>query len=174
MRNIFFKETAHGIIAVEFFIFISAFLITYLRKNNIQHSTLYYVVFLVKRYIRLTFMVLCFVAFAIILPILLNDCNWHFLIYHVKIVELNWWKLVLHIYNFENNFFLTIIQYVWIMNATLQLNIITAPILFILDRWPKIGIITIITLSLIGFSTTAVLILTYNCTFVHGYSTDVQ
>ncbi|XP_023237672.1 O-acyltransferase like protein-like [Centruroides sculpturatus] len=173
-HNIVLETIMNGIVPVESFFFISAFLTTYLRKNNIKRSKFYYIFFLVKRYVRLTFPVLCVVAIAVILPNLVDGPHWHTLVnICVKDVELKWWKIILHVFNFEN-IGITMISHVWIMNVIFQYNIITVPVLFVLDRWPKIGIMLMIILSLVGFSTSAVFILTHNYTFAHGYSTNVQ
>ncbi|XP_023244027.1 uncharacterized protein LOC111642003 [Centruroides sculpturatus] len=129
--------------------------------------------FVVKRFIRLTFPVLCASAIAIILPIFCDGPHSHFLQEHVGAIEENIWKYVLHISNFYKIQPLVILH-MWIMNAIFQLNIITAPILFILDRWQTFGIITMILLSLIGFAMNIAILIISDCSNTFGYSLDIE
>ncbi|XP_067123885.1 nose resistant to fluoxetine protein 6-like [Centruroides vittatus] len=129
--------------------------------------------FVVKRFIRLTYPVLCASAIAIILPIFSDGPHSYFLQEHVTAIEENMWKYVLHISNFYK-IQLSLILHMWIMNAIFQLNIITAPVLFIVDRWRTFGIITMTLLSLIGFAMNFAILLISDCSVTSGYSFDIE
>ncbi|XP_067126939.1 nose resistant to fluoxetine protein 6-like [Centruroides vittatus] len=158
---------------VESFLFLSAFLTLYLRRNNVKHSIFYYIMFAVKRFIRLTFPVLCASAIALILPIFCDVPHSQFLQEQVNLIEENWWKFVFHISNFYK-LEPMIITHMWIMNVTLQLNVITVPILFILDRWPKCGIITMLLLTLIGFAANTTILYITDTATIFGYCLDIK
>ncbi|XP_023237680.1 uncharacterized protein LOC111636629 [Centruroides sculpturatus] len=158
---------------VESFLFLSGFLTLYLRRNNVKHSIFYYIMFVVKRFIRLTFPVICTTAIALILPIFGDGPHWHFLQEQVNLIEEHWWKFVFHVSNFYK-FIPLMITPMWIMNVIFQLTIITAPILFILDRWPKCGIIMMVLLTLIGFAANTALLLITDTAAIFGYLLDIK
>ncbi|XP_023218910.1 nose resistant to fluoxetine protein 6-like [Centruroides sculpturatus] len=130
--------SSQGMSLIETFFFLSGFLTFYLRRNEEENSTLNYFMFFIKRYLRLTFPLLCVLAFFIILPLAGEGPHWDLVYREAESAEVHWWRYILHIQNLYNmplDFFI----HLWFVNALMQLTIITVPLLYIYDRWPKLG-----------------------------------
>ncbi|XP_023222632.1 nose resistant to fluoxetine protein 6-like [Centruroides sculpturatus] len=132
-----------------FFIF-SGFLSFYLRKSEELNSILYYFIYIVKRYIRLTFAVCVHLAFVIILPLLVDGPHRNIVENEKLKAESKWLTFILHYYNFYNDD-IDFISVLWFANVLMQLTLLTTLIFFIYDRWPKIGLAVIIVLTITGF-----------------------
>ncbi|XP_023231144.1 uncharacterized protein LOC111631171 [Centruroides sculpturatus] len=125
--------SSQGMSLIETYFFLSGFLTFYLRRNDGNKSILYYFVYLLKRYIRLTFPLLCVLAFFIILPLCGEGPHWDLVNKEARKAEQYWWRHILHIQNLYNmplDFFI----HMWYVDALMQLNVITVLLLYIHDR----------------------------------------
>ncbi|XP_067129260.1 nose resistant to fluoxetine protein 6-like [Centruroides vittatus] len=125
---------------IETFFFISGFVIFYFRKDNGNDSKMQYVIFLMKRSINFTVLILCVVALAIVIPLFGDGPHWQIVTLEGIYIEENWWKFAFHI----NNLIKTQTSYLdvtWFINVLMQLTVLTVPLLFIQDRWPTVGCI---------------------------------
>ncbi|XP_023213833.1 nose resistant to fluoxetine protein 6-like [Centruroides sculpturatus] len=134
---------------IETFFFISGFVLFYFRKENENGSKMKYVIFLMKRSIKFTILILCVVALAIVIPLFGDGPQWQLITLEGIYIEKNWWKFALHI----NNLIKTQTSYLdvtWCINALMQLTVLTVPLLFIQDRWPTVGCIIMSVLIVCG------------------------
>ncbi|XP_067144671.1 uncharacterized protein, partial [Centruroides vittatus] len=124
--------SSQGMALIETYFFLSGLLTFYLRSNNGKKSILYYFVYLLKRYIRLTVPLLYVLAFFIILPLCGEGPHWDVVNEEARKTEQYWWRHILHIQNLYNmplDFFI----HIWFVNALMQLTVITVPLLYIHD-----------------------------------------
>ncbi|XP_067119325.1 nose resistant to fluoxetine protein 6-like [Centruroides vittatus] len=111
----------------------------YLRRSD-RRPYMYYIHNLIRRIIRLKLPVLCFLAGIIILPLLVDGPHWKTVDTEAKFIERNWWTFYFQIENYYNYQF-RFSAHLWFLSILLQLTVVTAPILFIQDRWPRTGMI---------------------------------
>ncbi|XP_023237682.1 nose resistant to fluoxetine protein 6-like [Centruroides sculpturatus] len=161
---------SNSFVLIESFFVISGFLTFYTRKQK-ANSKMQYVQFVINRAIRLTLPVLCVVATMIILPLSGDGPHWEYTKREAEFAERHWWAFAIHIqtymgypYNFLNH--------LWFMSNLMQLTIITAPLLFVCDRWPKHGLLLIFMLVIVGIASYVTNTLMSDIFPFFGYSVD--
>ncbi|XP_023239967.1 nose resistant to fluoxetine protein 6-like [Centruroides sculpturatus] len=161
---------SNSLVFIESFFLISGLLTFYTRKQKAK-SNMQYVQFIINRAIRLTLPVLCVLATMIILPLLGDGPHWEYVKREAEFAEQHWWKFAFHTHVYEIYPHNVLFDF-WFMSDLLQLTIITAPLLFVCDRWPKHGKFVIFILLIVGI-TSHVTYMVMTDTFIFiGYSFD--
>ncbi|XP_023210847.1 nose resistant to fluoxetine protein 6-like [Centruroides sculpturatus] len=155
---------------IESFFLISGLLTFYTRKQKAK-SNMQYVQFIINRAIRLTLPVLCVLATMIILPLLGDGPHWEYVKREAEFAEQHWWEFAFHTHVYVN-YPHKVLFHLWFISDLLQLTIITAPLLFVYDRWPKHGKFVIFMLLMVGITShVTYMVMTDSFLFI-GYSFD--
>ncbi|XP_067129282.1 nose resistant to fluoxetine protein 6-like [Centruroides vittatus] len=141
---------------IESFFFYSGFMIMYLRQKRGKNSAKHYITPLVKKVFRLTLPVFFVLGFAILLPLLGDGPHWHHVIDQAEYLEDNWWKYITHIHIYTEPEQTKFLNVTWFISVLLQLCILISLLLYVKDRWPRIGSLVIMLLMLTGIITHAV------------------
>ncbi|XP_023224005.1 nose resistant to fluoxetine protein 6-like [Centruroides sculpturatus] len=154
LENIFYEIFLQVFVIIESFFFFSGFLTFHSRETN-QRPIIYYVQFIIKRINRLTLPVMCSLLLCIVLPLLGDGPHSQVLVDHGKLLERNWWMYVIHVQNiFERESFSSNHQF-WIVSnlGFAGCYIGSVDQVYVIQRWPKSGIVVTSALILTGIAT---------------------
>ncbi|XP_067135111.1 nose resistant to fluoxetine protein 6-like [Centruroides vittatus] len=171
--NVFLEVISQALSMIEIYFFLSGFLTFYLRRVDKKRPALYYLMFLIQRYIRLTIPLLCLFVFFMLLPLSGEGPHWDLVYKEAENVEKYWWRYILQIQNFYN-INLTFSSHTWFLNVLMQLTVITVPLLYIRDRWPRIGTVLLCILTMAGIISHTSQLLITKCIFILGLSINLE
>ncbi|XP_023220556.1 nose resistant to fluoxetine protein 6-like isoform X2 [Centruroides sculpturatus] len=171
--NAFLEVISQAWHMIEVYFFLSGFLTFYLRRRDKKRPALYYLTFLIQRYIRMTIPLLCLLAFFILLPLCGEGPHWDLVYKEAENVEKHWWRYILQIQNFYT-INLTFSSHTWFLNVLMQLTVITVPLFYIRDRWPRIVTALLCILTLAGIVSHASQLLITKCVFILGVSINFE
>ncbi|XP_028968135.1 nose resistant to fluoxetine protein 6-like [Galendromus occidentalis] len=159
--SIFTTVIANAFPAVETFLFISGFLLSYNVHKLLQNCKRLWLtvpVILLRRYIRLTVPAMLVVGIWLLVPLvgdgaIMNDYRPRFL----ESCETNWWRVLTHTNNFVP-FFDMCLGHLWYIDIDYQLYVLLMIIPIIMLKSPKNGMIvaivsTIVTTVYVGYTT---------------------
>ncbi|XP_023217244.1 uncharacterized protein LOC111619705 [Centruroides sculpturatus] len=171
MAELPLEIAARGIIMIETFFFISGYLMSYRRRKNAK-TGIYFVLLLLKRIIRLTLPALCILAITIVLPHFGDGPRWDEILRKARYTEENWLNYALHTQNFMQDDNVNL--YLWFLSVLCQQSILAALLLFVYNRWTKIGHIFTVFLILAGVVChVAQLLISKDVTMI-GYGMDSE
>ncbi|XP_067124314.1 nose resistant to fluoxetine protein 6-like [Centruroides vittatus] len=163
---------SNSFVFTESFFLISGLLTFYTGKQK-ANSKMQYVQLMINRVIRLTLPVLCVLATVIILPLLSDGPHWEAVKREAKFAERHWWKFAIHIQTYMNYPYNSL-THLWFMSDLMQLTIITAPLLFVCDRWPKHGLFLIFILVIVGIASHVTNMVMADIFIFFGHSFDKE
>ncbi|XP_023217235.1 nose resistant to fluoxetine protein 6-like [Centruroides sculpturatus] len=167
-----FEIASRSYITMETFFFVSGYLFSNLQRRNVN-SQIFYGLVLIKRLIRLTLPVLCVLAIMIVLPHFGDGPLWNKIVKKARYTEENWFRFVSHTDNFgrkdiEEN------SHLWFISVLAQQSFPAVALLYLRNRWARIGNILTVFLIVAGMVSHIAQLLISDDIIILGFGFNAQ